>query len=170
MPIVTPDGVQAEGNVGVWFVSTITTSAPTVAQINAGKALAGYIKGGTFTPTADQATGDDRRLASRESYQVLGRVTRGFDEVAMVYDPQNATPSENEAYLTLTEGTTGYIVIRWGIDADTAVAATQKVDIVPIECGAIRKVGPAENDEFARLTFTQKWGVTGPAFYDVAVV
>jgi len=169
MPVVTPDGVQAEGNVGVWFVTTITTGAPTVAQINAGINLSGYIKGGTFTPTAEQGTGDDRRLASRETYQVLGRVTRGFDDVSMVYDPQNAIPAENEAYNTLDEGAVGYIVIRWGIDADTAVAATQKVDIVPIECGAIRKVGPAENDEFARLTFTQKWGVTGPAFYDVAV-
>lgn len=174
MPVVTPDGVQAEGNVAVWFVAgALTTTAPTVAQITAGVQLAGFIKGGTFTPTADQATGDDRRLASRETYQVLGRVTRGFDDVQYVYNPQELDPAghaDNAAYEALTEGDTGHIVIRWGLDADDAVAAGQVVDIIPIECGAQRKVGPAENDEFARLVVQQRWGVTGPAFVDEVVV
>lgn len=171
MAVVTPDGVQAEGNVKVIFVAggCANPAAPTVAELTGGIDLSGYIKGGTFTPTADQSTGDDRRLASRESYQVLGRVTRGFDDVQYVYDPQDTTPAENQAYNTLTEGTTGDIVVRWGIDAGTAIAATQKVDVIPVECGAQRKVGPSENDEFARLVVSQKWGVTGPANVDVAV-
>jgi hypothetical protein len=170
MPLVTPDGVQAEGNVKVAFKATLTNAAaPTAAECTAAIDLTGYIKGGTFTPTAEQSTGDDRRLSSRETYQVLGRVTRGFDDVQYVFDPQNTTPSENQAYTTLTEGTTGYIIVRWGIAATTAFAATQKVDVIPIECGAQRKVGPAENDEFARLVIQQKWGVTGPANVDVAI-
>lgn len=173
MPVVTPDGVQAEGNVAVWFVPTIAGAAPTAAEITAGTQLAGFIKGGTFTPTAEQSTGDDRRLASRETYQVLGRVTRGFDDVQYVYNPQELdTPghADNAAYEDLAEGTTGWIVIRWGLDADTAHAAGQTVDAVPVEMGAQRKVGPAENDEFARLVVSQKWGVTGPAKVDVQIL
>lgn len=170
MAVVTPDGVQAEGNVAVWFVTTVAAPAtPTTAEITAGTQLAGYIKGGTFSPAADQNTGDDRRLASRETYQVLGRVTRGFDDVQYVYNPQElGTPghSDNAAYEDLTEGATGYIVIRWGADADTALAVGDVIDMIPIECGAQRKVGPAENDEFARLVVSQKWGVTGPALVD----
>ena len=173
MPVVTPDGVQAEGNVSVVFVSgALTVSAPTVAQITAGTELSGFIKGGTFTPTAEQNTGDDRRLASRETYQVLGRVTRGFDDVQYVYNPQELDPAghaDNAAYEDLAEGTTGHIVIRWGLDTDTAYAAGQVVDIIPIEAGAQRKVGPAENDEFARLVVSQRWGVTGPSSVDVVV-
>lgn len=174
MAVVTPDGVQAEGNVAVWFVSgALTVAAPTVAQITAGTQLAGYIKGGSFTPTAEQSTGDDRRLASRETYQVLGRVTRGFDDVQYVYNPQElGTPGheDNDAYEALVEGATGHIVIRWGLDADTALAADDVVDIIPIECGAQRKVGPAENDEFARLVVSQRWGVTSASSIDVEVV
>ena len=173
MTVVTPDGVQAEGNVSVVFVrgGCANPALPTLAEIAGGVDLSGYIKGGSFTPTAEQNTGDDRRLASRETYQVLGRVTRGFDDVQVVYSPQDPTNAlgQNAAYKILTEGNVGDIVIRWGIDADTAYATTQKVDVVPIECGAIRKVGPAENDEFARLVFSQKWGVTGPASIDATV-
>lgn len=172
MAVVTPDGVQAEGNVKVVFIPTlVSTTTPSAAALNGVTAvdLSGYIKGGTFSPTAEQSTGDDRRLASRESYQVLGRVTRGFDDVQYVYDPQNTTPTENKAYTTLTEGVTGYIVARWGIAATTDFATGQKVDVIPVEMGAQRKVGPAENDEFARLVIQQKWGVTGPASVDAVV-
>lgn len=173
MAVVTPDGVQAEGNVSVVFVrgGCANPAAPTLAEIAGGVDLSGYIKGGTFTPTADQSTGDDRRLASRESFQVLGRVTRGFDDVQVVYAPQDPTNAlgQNAAYKILAEGNVGDIVIRWGLDADLAYATGQKVDVVPIECGAIRKVGPAENDEFARLVFSQKWGVTSTANVDATV-
>lgn len=170
MTVVTPDGVQAEGHVKVAFVTTLAApAAPTAAECTGATDLSGYIKGGTFNPTAEQNTGDDRRLATTESFQVLGRVTRGLDDISYVYDPQNTTPSENEAYTDLAEGQTGYLIVRWGLAATAAFAATQKVDVIPVECGAQRKQGPAENDEFARLIVTQKLGVTGPAHVDVAI-
>jgi hypothetical protein len=173
MAVVTPDGVQAEGNVSVVFVrgGCANPAAPTLAEIAGGVDLSGYIKGGTFSPTAEQGTGDDRRLASRETYQVLGRVTRGFDDVQVVYAPQDPTNAlgQNAAYPILDEGNTGDILVRWGLDADLAYATGQKVDVIPIECGAQRKVGPAENDEFARLVFSQKWGVTSASEIDATV-
>lgn len=174
MAVVTPDGVQAEGNVSVVFVAggVANPSSPTLAEITGGVELSGFIKGGTFSPTGDQATGDDRRLASRETYQVLGRVSRGFDDVQYVYNPQElGTPghADNAAYEALTEGTQGDLIVRWGVDADTAYAAGDVVDVTPIEAGARRKVGPAENDEFARLVTAQKWGVTGPTSEDAVV-
>lgn len=175
MPVVTPDGVQAEGNVSIVFIAggCANPAAPTLAEIASGVELSGFLKGGTFSPTNDQSTGDDRRVASRESYQVLGRVKRGYDDAQYVYNPQElGTPghADNEAYEALAEGTTGDLVTRWGKDADAAYVAGDVVDVTPIEAGARRKIGPAENDEFARLVTSQKWGVTGPTSEDVEVV
>lgn len=175
MAVVTPDGVQAEGNVSVVFIDggCADPNNPTLDEITGGVELSGFIKGGTFQPTAEQNTGDDRRLASTETYQVLGRVTRGFDDVQYVYNPQQLrTPGhdDNAAYEALAEGNTGDIVIRWGKAATTAYAAGDVVDVIPIECGAQRKVGPAETDEFARLVVSQRWGVTSASSIDVVVV
>lgn len=175
MTVVTPDGVQAEGNVSIVFVAGgfANPAAPTLTEIATGVELSGYLKGGTFSPTAEQATGDDRRVSSRETFQVLGRVSRGLDDFQYVYNPQQlGTPghSDNEAYEALAEGTTGDLLVRWGKDAEAAYAANDIVDVTPVECGAQRKVGPAENDEFARLVCAQRLGVTGPAEVDVKVV
>lgn len=164
MVTVYPEGVQAEGNDAVWFVPAIANlTAPTVTEINAGINLSCYIKG-TFDINNEQGTGDDRRLCSKQTFQTLGRVTTSVQPITYVYDPQAPTgDAENEAYETLTQGTKGYLVRRRGLDAqDVDIAAAQKVTVVPIECGVQDEDPIPDNDEFAKLTVTQVFGVTGP--------
>lgn len=175
MTVVFPDGVQAEGNVKVAFVPAIAdTASPKLTELDAAESvdLSCYITAGQFQPTAEQNTGDDRRLCSKETFQVLGRVTRGFEDVTYIYDPQGVAGAEgNAAYEALKQGTTGFLVARYGLDAqDSDFAVGQVVDIYPVECGAQRKTAPPENDEFAKLTVTQRFGVTGPMSEDAAIV
>jgi hypothetical protein len=173
MSVVFPEGVQAEGNVKVAWVPALADPAdPVLTELTAGTVvdLSDYIKAGAFEPSAEQATGDDRRLSSTETFQVLGRVTRGLGEIRYVYEPQAAPAAAgNKAYETLKQGTAGYVVVRYGLPSGTAFAATQKVDVYPAECGAQRKLGVPENDEFAKLEVAQTIGVTGPMQEDVAI-
>lgn len=171
MTVVYPEGVQAEGNVKVVFVTAIADpEEPTIAELNAGVDLSCFIKG-TFELSGEQATGSDRRLCSKEDFQVLGRITRSLEPITYVYDPQAAASEpDNEAYETLKAGVTGFLAIRYGLDAqDTAWAASQKVDVAPVECGFQKKDGIPEDDEFAKLTVTQTFGIIGPVADDAVV-
>lgn len=173
MTVVFPEGVSAEGNIKVTFVPTLTSlTAPTVAELSGTGTvdLSCYITS-EFGVSREQATGEDRRLCSKEVFQALGRVTNDIPATEYVYDPQAASSSpSNKAYETLKKGVKGYLVIRYGLDARTvAYAAAQKVDIVPIECGVQVKLGNQGADEFAKLRIQQKFSVRGPMSEDAAV-
>lgn len=171
MTVVFPEGVPAEGNVKVLFLSALADiNDPTLAELNAGIDLSCYLLG-TFSLGGEQATGTDRRLCSKETFQTLGRVARSVSPLTYVYDPQAAPGAEdNEAYETLEENTQGYLAVRYGLDAiDVALAATQKVDIAPVTCGFQSKDAIPEDDEFAKLTVTQTLVVTGPVAVDVPI-
>lgn len=173
MSVVFPEGIVAEGNVKVAFVPTVSDpSAPTVIEVAAGVDLSGYITAGQFTPSGEQARGENRRLGSKQTFQKLGRETPSIGDLNYVYDPQAAAADpENEAYETLTEDTEGFLVVRYGLDAeDVDFAAAQKVDLYPVQLGVQRKDAPPENDEFALLTVTQAVAVTGRVVRDVALV
>ena len=174
MTVVFPEGVSAEGNIKVTFVSTIaaTTKIPTVAELSATGTvdLSCYITG-DFEISREQSTGEDRRLCSKEVFQQLGRVTNSVPATDYVYEPQAAAASPtNKAYDTLKKDVSGYLVIRYGLDARAvAWAVTQKVDVVPIKCGVQRKLGTTGGDEFSKLRIQQMFSVTGPMVEDVAV-
>lgn len=174
MSIVFPEGVAAEGNIRVAFVTAIAnTASPTLVEINAAGSvdISCYITS-DFEISREQATGEDRRLCSKEVFQQLGRVTNSVPATEYVYYPQAApADAKNKAYDTLKQGTTGFLIVRYGLSAEnTAWAATQKVDVVPVVCGVQRKLGNAGSDEFARLRIQQTFGVTGPLKEDAVLV
>lgn len=174
MTVVFPEGISAEGNIKVAFVSTIaaTTNIPTVAELAATGSvdLSCYITS-EFGVSREQSTGEDRRLCSKEVFQALGRVTNSIPATEYVYEPQAAAASPtNKAYDTLKKGTKGYLVIRYGLDSSTvAWASGQKVDVIPVECGVQTKLGNQGADEFAKLRIQQTFGVRGPLVEDVAI-
>ncbi len=175
MTVVFPDAINAEGNVKVRWVPVIATpTAPSVGtEVNgaSAKELTGVILGGAFQPTSEQAKGDDRRLGSKQTFQTFGRITDGVEDVTYVYDPQAAAGAAvNIAYETLLKGTTGYFVVRYGLDVNTAFAATQKVDVIPVTCGVQRKSTPPADDEFAKLTVVQGFAVRATVERNVALV
>lgn len=175
MTVVFPTGVTAEGNVKAKVVLAIANkAAPSLAsEINAASAvdISGFVMAGSFNPGGEQGRGTNRRLGSKQSFQRLGRENPSIDDLRYVYYPQAAAADpNNKAYETLLNGLVGFVVVRYGLDAQTsAFAAAQKVDVYPVEFGVQRKDSPPEDDEFALLTVTQAIAVTGVVTRDAVI-
>ena len=157
-----------DGNMAVWIVPAIADpSAPTAAEITAGKDVSCYLTPDGYAPTIDQATITDDRLCSTETYGQPGRKTRGL--VLTGIDNTNSTYEEefNELVEALVEGTDMFVVRRRGIPYETAIAATtQKVSVLPIKPGVKQDVAPEANSVI-RSTWT--CFITGQGYDDVPV-
>lgn len=164
-----PVSIPADGNLLVLWVPAIAIpAAPTVSELSAGTVidLSGYLTGDGYSPSTDEQTVTDDRLNSRQTYEQPGRFTDSL-EIAYVYRQQDAAATDNKAFVTLKRGVTGFIVERWGKAFETAVAASDVVDVKPAKCGIQRKV-PGEANSILRLN--QKIFITGAVQRDVAVV
>ncbi|MET8765863.1 hypothetical protein [Streptomyces sp. NPDC004658] len=153
----------ADGKTRVaWATSIANIQAPTVAELTA---AADYTR--RITPdglktdpsTADVDTGS---LASKVDTKTVGRV--GY-EVEVTFK-RGTTVQEDAPYNTLKYGVSGYLVVRRGIDYETAWATGQQVEVYPITCGERMNVAPAAN-EVAKFTSPMK--VTDAAATDALV-
>ena len=112
----------------VWWVLTIANkNAPTVAEINAGTALGGFIakdgvKVGYTTNKVDSAT-----ITENFNAQLAGS-TSADPSLTMFRDDTADT-----AWNLWIHGTNGFLVIRRGVLSSTAVASTQKVEVYPAQ-------------------------------------
>ncbi|MEU5946314.1 hypothetical protein ABZ793_12220 [Micromonospora sp. NPDC047465] len=162
-----PTSVPSDGTLRIDFVPgpIADRNAPTVAELSAAGAqeLAGYVTGDGFAPSGEQATVTDERIASTQTFEQPGRKTKSLS-VTYVHNPDDAT--NNEAYLTLTEGVTGYIVTRYGVPRAQAYAAGDIVDIWPITAGEPIKNWNGANSVH---TATQRLFVTGDVVIDAVV-
>lgn len=169
MTVTIPDSVTAEGNVKAVFVPVIAGAAPTAAEIAAGTEISYYLMPDWDGPTGEQNTGDDRRFASTQTFDRLGRVKWSIAPLVYTFDPQaliSALP--NKVYSALAPGNTGNVVMGYGIPASGAIAAAKKVDIFPVKCG-VQVKSARGTDEFAPLTVTQTLAVVNTVKLDVAV-
>lgn len=136
----------ADGTTKVSFCTSIANiAAPTVAELNAGTALEAIITpdGLDITPsTAAVATG---ALNSTFDTQAAGR--RSYD-IALTFKRQ--TPTDTPVNLFPYQ-TAGYLVVRDNLAASTAWAASQKVQVYPVQSGEPNRVKPAAN-EVKKLT------------------
>jgi hypothetical protein len=157
-----------DGNMAVWLVPTIADpSAPTVAEITAGVDISCYLTPDGYAPTADQATITDDRLCSTETFGQPGRKTRGLTLTGIDNTNSPHEDDANELVDTLVEGTEMFVVRRRGIPYTTAVAADQKVSVLPIKPGMKQDVAPEANSV---IRSTWPTFVTGRGHDDVAVV
>jgi hypothetical protein len=130
--------IVVDGNVQVWFVTTLaSTTAPTVAEITAGTKLGPVLRADgveNFDPTGERV--DTTSIESTFSTSVPGRTS--FGDTALVLKKQDGTDT---VYTALgTPNTNGYIVMRFGVAAGTAPAASQKVDVYPVQLGTAGKI------------------------------
>lgn len=161
-----PTSVTSNGTTLVLLVPTIANlAAPTVAELTAGSVvdLSCYITGDGLSTEVTENTIDDPRLCSKQIYSQPGDQSNSL-ELTYVFNP--ASPDDDEARLALTEGSQDYVVIRWAMDSDTAIAAGQEVDIYPKLAGVQRKIPVARNSVHR---ITQRMHVTGEVLRDVAV-
>lgn len=155
-----PAGTPADGNGLVLFVSAIANpAAPTVAELS----------GGTVEKLTYSLVPDGFRLETTENVISSGRYTLAqvLELPGTVLDTLEVqyvigSPAEE----TLENGVTGFIVQRLGVPNETAIAAAQKVTVIPIRAGLQREVAPTANTE---LALVQKLYVTGTVQRRVAV-
>lgn len=157
-----PGGVASDGNGLVLFVPTIAnTAAPTVAELAAGTPITYSLTGDGFNHSVTENRVTANRLTLKQTIQYPGTIT---DEVELTYVA--AYDVDDVARLELTEGVTGYIVTRWGVANEDAVAAADVVSVIPGKAGVQRPNPPVTNQE---LTISQLWLVTGTVRRNVAV-
>lgn len=156
------------------FVPTIAnTAAPTVLEVNAAGALdiSCYLYDSTGRPSqSTNRVTTERRICDGAQYQQVGITTYEGGEMLYAYDPQAAAASNGKkAAEKMVAGTTGYLVRRLGVDVNTDFAASQFVDVFPVEFGPAMttKVGDGETAEVGK---TQSFAITGPPAFDKALV
>ncbi|PZF98261.1 hypothetical protein C1I99_13830 [Micromonospora deserti] len=162
-----PVSVPSDGTLRVDYVPAIAnTAAPTVTELTAAgaQALSCYITIDGWQPTGDQATVTDQRLCATQDFEQPGRKTKSL---TLVYVHNPTVPTSNEAYTTLAEGVTGYLVARYGVPRTQAWAAADIVDVWPITAGEPMKNFNGANSVH---TVTQRMFVTGPVALDSVVV
>ena len=167
MPLAIPASMPSDGTLKVTFVTTIAGLAgPTLAEVNAGtsKELSCYLTADGWNPTTEESAVVDSRLCSKQDFEQPGRVSESLD-IKYVW---NTVALDDVARTTLVKGTVGFLVLRWGLDADVAYAATtQKVDVYPIKTGVQKKAPPEANSV---LRIDQKAFITAEVRRDVAIL
>lgn len=167
--MAVPIGITSEGNLFVTFVPALATAnEPKLTEVDAGGAvdLSCHLTKDGLALGGDQQTGTDDRLCSRQSFEIPGSYSDTVD-ITYVHNPQATLPADNLAYTTLSQGVTGFLIVRWGKAVETALAVGDKVDVYPVTAGIQRKQPPEANSS---LKVSQKMFVTGPVARDVALV
>lgn len=162
-----PTSVPSDGTLRLTFVATMTDpTAPKLTELNAGTSqeLAGYVTGDGWQPSGEQAVVADERIATVQTFEQPGRKSKSLT-VVYVHNPED--DDNNEAYLTLAEGTTGYLVARYGVPRAQAYAVGDKVDVYPFTAGEPMKQWNGANSVH---TASQRLFITNVVQADAAVV
>jgi len=104
-------------------------AAPLVAELNAGLRLDTLMTPDGLTTTPSTADVDTSSLSSTFDTKAAGR--RGFANSVKLKRQDSA----DTARATLVYRAVGFLVVRRDLDASTANAAGQKVEVYPSQCG-----------------------------------
>lgn len=140
MPAIRPAGTKNWGNTMVVFVPTLTSlTSPSVAEATAVSALDVTKMFYQSSPMPDASTDmveAPMRIGDVESYEFTGQTKWTLGEVRYSFNPQAAAASDGKkAFEKFPQGTTGYLIVRRGMNRDTALAVGQFVSIYPVEFG-----------------------------------
>lgn len=134
----------ADGNIKATWVPSITDiSAPTVAELTDGSAVAleCLILLGGLDIKAETASVDNTALCSVDDTEEPGRVAYTINLTCKRKD----TTGEDTAWNTLTDRALGNLVIRRSTTASTAYATGQPVEVYPSRCGRPNMLEPEKN-------------------------
>lgn len=154
MALIIPPGVDSDGaDLVAWVPTLANPAAPTVAELTAPAAvlIACYLTG-TFEPTADTETNEDKRYCSPETSETPGKTKFAISDIEYIADPQNPASQSNKAAETLVDGLSGYFVRRMGkdVEANPAFEATDVVEVYTATLGP-QIVLPGESGQKVRI-------------------
>lgn len=138
MALTIPPGVDALGRRNAIFVPTDTLSVAVLTGPTAVELMC-YLTKGTFGVASETERGTDERECTLVAAEVMGNTTYSMNDLEYVWEPQDdGTSPTNDAFNKLgprSGGATGFIIVRYGIAQDTALAAGQLVDKLPVTLG-----------------------------------
>lgn len=177
MVVVIPDGTPVLGNTSVrWVASIADATAPKLtteltATSPASLDISCYLLSDAWEPGQDVSKGSaPRRLCSRTQVERFTTVTQQLGDLRYIINPQAAAASVGKkAYEVLTEGLSGYLVERLGLDAKTSDwAVGQFVNVIPVTLGPRLIVG--DTDENGDYTVMQPVSIRAARTDNVAIV
>jgi len=117
-----------DGLVRIQHVSSIANiAAPTAAELNAGTNVTTFVPKDGLTTPANQNFVDNSSLADTFDAQNIG--SEGGN-VTLVGKRNN---TGDTLWNLITRGLAGFLVVRRGITASSTFAATQPVEVYPVE-------------------------------------
>ena len=141
-----------DGMVRVQVVPTIANkAAPTVAEINAGTDVTNFVTKDGLTVPAEQNYVDNTSLAETYNSQVVGSFG---GNISLTGKRDNATDT---FWDLVVYGTNTNLVVRRGVATATAFAASQDVEVYPIQW---HQPVPAQTGQDTQDTFTAGAAVT----------
>lgn len=133
-----PPGVRK-----VWWVATISNkSAPTVAELTAGKDLTGEVASMDGWSVASD-TQDAPDLASKFTGQVAGMITAPSSSINF-YESQTST----DIRAVLARGSAGYIVLPWD-----GVGSANLIDVFPVTVTSLPKQSSTSDVQQIQVQF-----------------
>lgn len=153
----------ADGNVKATLVLSIANiAAPTTAALNGGVDLECLITADGLSVSVDEAVVALPALCETFDAQSPGRATYAID--LTMY--RHIATVDDVAWTTLLRGLNGFLVLRYGVDVDTAYTAAQKVLVFPGTAGE-RKPNPTTAN--GGVTFGSRWYVSSQPELDAVV-
>lgn len=135
--------IIVDGKTAVWFVPTIANIAsPTVAEIGAGERISQWMPADGLTGfQPETAAVDNTGLESTFDTSLGGRAS--YSNPTLRLKKQDGTDTRYRG--TLARGVDGFVVVRRGMAASTAVAASQKMQVHQVNLGETRDIDPEKN-------------------------
>ena len=153
--------IISDGMVAAWWLTACANpAAPTVAEITAGVILHSSITPDGLDIGTTETMVDVGALDSIQDAEVPGR-RKDDATLTFKYPGDAAAP-----WTTFAGRPDGFLVLRWGIAATTAIAAAQKVDVRPVRAGVRQRIKPAKNEV---LKFSVALPASGSVYESVSV-
>lgn len=168
MTIIFPEGVRVRGKTTLlWCAAIADPTAPSLATDLTGAGtldISCFVYADSWNPAQEQNKGEaPLRLCTDVTIDQFGNRKYTLPDLSYIIDPQGAAASDGvKAFETLVPDTTGFIVERLGLSAQTAALAIgQFVNVWPVQLGAQLQTGD-RSDEFAEFTVMQPIRVSDP--------
>jgi hypothetical protein len=156
----TPASVATDGNLRITFVDDASNPL-SVAALASGDDITYSLTPSGFTHGITENNIDDPRLTLK---QIFNRPGTSTETLALQYIWGDA---DDVAYSVLTEGTKGFLVVRYATPNATAYATGQKVDVLTVLAGKQRRDAPTANGLF---TISQNLYITDVTKNDQTLV
>jgi hypothetical protein len=154
----------ADGNVKATFVVSIPDiGSPVAATLNAGVDLECLITADGLSVSVDEAVVALPALCETFDAESPGRAKYAID--LTMY--RHVATVDDIGWTTMIRGLTGFLVLRYGVDVDTAYTAADKVLVFPGTAGE-RKPNPTTAN--GGVTFGSTWYVSTQPELDGVVV